>query len=254
MLEFTRHDGGGDGTLVLLHSLALDRTVWDGLIPLVRDRFGSIALDLPGHGASQGLEETTIEAMADEVASLLTHLDTGPAIVVGLSLGGCVAQAVAARHPGVVRGLALLDTTCWYGETAPADWEERAQKALRDGLDSLAAFQLNRWFSAGFAEQNREIGEGLLDVFRANDLDHYAAACRAMGAMDLRGLVPNITAATTVIVGDQDPATPPSHAELLRQLIPDTALHVIPRCSHLSAVERPGAIARLLEADLFTRI
>lgn len=118
-------------------------------------------------------------------------------------------------------------------------------------MDSLAAFQLNRWFSAGFAEQNPEMGERLLDVFRSNDLDHYAATCRAMGAMDLRALVPAITAPTTVIVGAQDPAT---DAELLRQLIPDTGLHVIPRCSHLSAVERPDAIARLLEADLFTRI
>ncbi|MPZ86570.1 MAG: alpha/beta fold hydrolase [Nitriliruptorales bacterium] len=88
MLEFTRHDGGGEGTLVLLHSLALDRTVWEGMIPLVRDRFGIIALDLPGHGASPRLEEITIEAMADEVAALLRDLGTGPVIVVGLSLSG----------------------------------------------------------------------------------------------------------------------------------------------------------------------
>ena len=254
MLEHTRHDGGDEGTVVLLHSLALDRSVWDGLVPLLRDRFTVVTPDLPGHGSSPSRDGVTVEAMADDVAALIRSLDVAPAVIGGLSLGGCVAQAVAARHGDLVRGLALLDTTCWYGTRAPADWAGRAQKAVDNGLDSLSAFQLKRWFSPGFNDAHPEIGKGLLEIFRANDIDDYVAACHAMGAMDLRDAVTGITAPTTVIVGADDPATSPEHAELIRRLVPGASLHVIPECSHLSAVEWPGAIARLLDADLVTRI
>lgn len=254
MLAFDRHDGGDEGTIVLLHSLALDRSVFDRFVPELTDRFSVLALDLPNHGASPTIDDTTIDAMADEVAATIRAQVDGPAVVMGMSLGGCVAQAVAIRHPELVRGLGLLDTTCWYGETAPADWEGRAQKAATDGFDSLAGFQLDRWFSPGFGDAHPELGERLLGVFRANDIDAYVATCRAMGAMDMREQIGDIAVPTCIIVGADDPATPPPHAEAMRQRIAHAGLHVVPACGHLSAAEQPQALARLLAADLFPRL
>jgi 3-oxoadipate enol-lactonase len=253
-LAYTRHDGGAEGTILLFHSLALDRTVWDGLIPHLQERFEVVAVDLPGHGGSPALEQTTIESMADATVPLVREAAPGGAIVLGLSLGGCVAQALAIRHPELVRGLGLLDTTCWYGDTAQADWEGRAQKAATEGFDSLAGFQLARWFSPGFGEAQPEIGRRLLAVFRSNDVDSYVATCRAMGAMDLRDELPNISVPVSILVGEHDPATPVAAAELMRQLLPHAGMHVLPHCSHLSAVEQPAAIARILAADLLARI
>ena len=254
MVAFDRHEGGGEGTIVLLHSLALDRSVWQDLIPHLTPRYEVIALDLPNHGASPSLPDATIESMGDAVvAGLQDHVDGRP-IVMGLSLGGCVAQAIAVNHPGFVRGLGLFDTTCWYGETAPQDWEDRAQKAATEGFDSLADFQLKRWFSPGFVEANPDIGERLMGVFRSNDIDGYIASCRAMGALDLRDRIGSIEAPTTIIVGADDPATSPPHSEAIRQRIDGAAMHVVPRCGHLSAAERPDVIARWLDADLFTRV
>lgn len=249
------HDrtGSGGTTFVLLHSLALDRSVWDALVAELSDRHTVIAVDLPGHGASPADGVTTIEDMADAVAATIEALADGPVVVMGLSLGGCVAQAVAIRHPNLVKGLGLIDTTAWYGETAIADWEGRAQKAAQEGFESLAEFQLARWFSPTFRAANAEVGARLLDVFRANRVDDYVMTCRAMGAMDLRGDLPSITAPTMIFVGADDPATPPPHAEAMRGLIPDASLHVQPDCSHLSAVERPDVVARYVEADLLSR-
>ncbi len=254
MLDYTRHTGGGDGTVVLLHSLAMDRTVWDGLVPRLTGRGDVIAVDLPNHGRSPTLAETSIESMADAVAELLRAEEPHGAVVVGMSLGGCVAQSVAVRHPELVTGLGLLDTTCWYGETAAEDWEARAQRAATDGFESLASFQLERWFSPGFVETHPEIGERLLGVFRANDVEAYGAVCRAMGAMDLRDAVASIDVPTCILVGEHDPATPPSHAEDLRRRIAGAGLHVLPGCSHLSAVEDPAQVARVLAVDLFDRL
>lgn len=249
------HDRTGTGptTFVLLHSLALDRSVWDALVGELSPRHSVVTIDLPGHGASPAGDVTSIDDMADAVAATIEAVCDGPAIVMGLSLGGCVAQAVAIRHPSLVRGLGLIDTTAWYGETAVDDWEGRAQKAAAEGFDSLAGFQLARWFSPGFREKDPDTGERLLAIFRRNRVEDYLMTCRAMGEMDLRDRLPSITVPTMIFVGADDPATPPPHAEAMRRLIPDASLHVQPDCSHLSAVERPDAIARYVEADLLQR-
>lgn len=253
-LAYDRHEGGDLGTFVLLHSLALDRHVWDGLLPRLRAHGDVVALDLPNHGASPTLEETSIEGMADALVDTVAAEAPGGAIVLGLSLGGCVAQAFAVRHPERTVGLGLFDTTCWYGETAPADWAGRAQKAVDQGMSSLADFQIARWFSPGFTDGHAEIAQQLLETFQANDLDRYVATCHAMGAMDLRDRLPGIEVPTTIVVGADDPATSPPHAEMMRQLIPDASMHVLPRTSHLSAVEASDPIGRLLEADLVPRL
>jgi 3-oxoadipate enol-lactonase len=250
------HDRKGTGptAFVLLHSLALDRSVWDAFADELSRDHTVILPDLPGHGASPAGDVTSIEDMADAVGELIREAVGSRAIVMGLSLGGCVAQAVAIRHPELVAGLGLIDTTAWYGETAVADWEGRAQKAASEGFESLAEFQLARWFSPGFRDENVATGDRLLDVFRANRVEDYVMTCRAMGAMDLREDLGSIQAPTMIFVGADDPATPPPHAEAMRRLIPDASMHVQPGCSHLSAVEQPQAIARLVEADLLRRV
>lgn len=254
MLEFDSIPGDGGGTLVLLHSLALDRSIWEGFLQHVGNRFDVVIPDLPGHGASNALADTSIESIGSEVANMVRDLTADPAIFIGLSLGGCVAQAIAINQPEVVRGLGLVDTTCWYGETAKADWNGRAQKAISDGLGSLAAFQLARWFTAEFLEQGTEVADRLLETFKSMRLASYVATCRAMGAMDLREEIGTITVPTTVLVGALDSATPVTMAEELERRIPGASLHVMANCSHLSAVERPDVVARLLAEDLFARL
>lgn len=254
MIEYDRYEAGGEHIAVLLHSLALDRSVWEGVIELLRDDIDLVAIDLPGHGKSSTFDGGTIEEMADEVAGLIAAEKMGPALIVGLSLGGCVAQALAVGHPELVTGLGLVDTTSWYGDGAPEAWEQRARRAREDGLASLAEFQLARWFTPAFLAAYPDVGERLLDVFRTTDLDSYSAACRAMGVFDIRSDLPGIDVPTSVVVGADDPATSPAHSEELHRLIPGATLHVIADCSHLSAVERPDEVVRILREELLPRL
>jgi pimeloyl-ACP methyl ester carboxylesterase len=84
-----------------------------------------------------------------------------------------------------------------------------------------------------------EVGEALLDTFRANDIDSYGHVCRAMGAFDARGALAGIDVPTRVLVGELDPATPLPHAELLARSIPGATLRVVPGAGHMSPVEDP---------------
>lgn len=239
-------DTTGRVPVVLLHSLALDRRVWRAVVPALAGSNPVVTLDLRGHGASPRSSGFTVDDMADDVASTLTSLGLDRIALVGLSLGGSVAQAFASRHPDRVGSLVLLDTTAWYGPTAGQDWESRADKARSAGLPSLSRFQLTRWFSDGFRLANQPICDELLECFVANDLDSYVATCRALGAMDLRDRLHAISAPTLVVVGSEDPATPPSHAEALCGRIPKSELRVLDGARHLTPIERAGEVADLL--------
>jgi 3-oxoadipate enol-lactonase len=251
--EFTPAEGSAEGgaTVVLLHSLALDSSIWAGLLPRLTPFAAVLRCDLPGHGRSPGLGATTIEEMADAVAEAVRErvsTRTGAVVVWGMSLGGSVAQAVAARHPDLVDALGLSDTTAWYGEQAPLRWAERAQVAVRDGMRALSGFQLDRWFSPDFLAANQELAQGLLELFATMDIDSYVTTCTAMGTMDLREATSTITMPTTITVGELDPATPVVHAHDLADRIAGSRIVVIPGCSHLSPLEAPELFAREVEA------
>jgi 3-oxoadipate enol-lactonase len=246
-MSTTIHRAGYEGPeVVLLHSLALDHTMWRDIAAELSNDFRLFLVDLPGHGASRNVAVDSIEAMSDLVADSLRDALSGPAVVVGLSLGGSVAQAVAARHPDLVRVLVLADTTAWYGASAPSTWADRAGRAAAEGLGSLADFQLTRWFTAEYRQTHPEACVQLLATFRANDLDRYRDTCRAMGAMDLRTQLGRISAPTAVLVGEQDEATPLAMALELRDGIEGATLRVIPDCKHLSAIERPEVLTAVI--------
>jgi 3-oxoadipate enol-lactonase len=227
--------------IVLLHSLGLDRTFWAPVVPRLRELADVVLVDLPGHGRSCRTTEISIEEMADELARFLGDLGIDSVLAVGLSLGGCVAQALALHHPGRVRALALCDTTSWYGPDGPENWADRAKQARDMGLGSLAGFQLERWFTEEFRAANAQLCDELLDVFRANDLPSYEATCVAMGEFKATDDLGRIAVPTTVIVGADDFATPVSHAEVIAAGIPGARLRVIEDALHLTPIEAPDA-------------
>lgn len=243
---------GGDAVpLVLLHSLALDRSMWGPLLDHIGDDRQVVTLDLPGHGASVARRPLTIEGMADDVAATLDELGYEHVVLVGVSMGGCVAQAFAIDHPERVVGLGLFDTTAWYGPDAALAWEDRATRAQAEGLASLADFQLERWFTASYLEREPERCRRLLDVFVANDVPSYVAACRAMGSVDLRDGLATVSVPTVIAVGEEDGATPPHHAADIRSRVAGATLTIIPDAKHLAPVEQPEPVARLLEPLLY---
>lgn len=240
--------GAVDGSAVLmLHSLALDRSVWARVIAEL-DGVPCVAVDLRGHGKSRGPGPNSIEEMGLDVEETIDHLGLSSLVVVGLSLGGCVAQVVAASRSNMITHAVLADTTAWYGSDAVEAWAQRAAKAQADGLDSLSAFQLDRWFGDDFLRAHPEVGESLLDIFRGNDLDNYVATCNAMGRFDFRDRLSSITCPTSVLVGELDPATPISHAEELAAGLPKAELRVLPGARHLTALERPSDFAEVIRA------
>jgi 3-oxoadipate enol-lactonase len=230
--------------IALIHSLALDQGFWDGVVPLLSPRADVLTYDCRGHGKSGRAKTTfTPELFAADLASLLDHVDWPDATVAGCSMGGCVAQAFAGLFPDRTSALALIDTTAWYGPTAPEAWRERAQTAAAKGLEALAGFQATRWVSDAFREAHPELIRAKMEVFLANDLDCYAASCEMLGNADLRHYQPAMRMPVSVIVGEEDYACPVAMSEQMRNAMPNATLSVLPGVRHLTPIECPAMIA-----------
>jgi 3-oxoadipate enol-lactonase len=145
-----------------------------------------------------------------------------------------------------VSGLALIDTTAWYGEDAPKIWRERASTARSKGLKGMVEFQATRWFSDDFRTTHPELVKAMAEIFVANDLECYAAACVMLGDADLRHFLPALRVPVAVIVGEEDYATPVAMARQLHEAIHGSTLTIIPGGRHLTPVERPEQIASQL--------
>jgi len=244
-IAYSVHPAPGKPRLALIHSLALDRSVWNDVVKALDGRAEILTYDCRGHGRSGRKAGTyTCGQFADDLAQLLDHLGWPAAAVAGCSMGGCIAQAFAARYAPRTSAACFIDTTAWYGAEAPMQWRERAAIARTRGLAALIDFQVTRWFSDGFRASRPDVVEPLKIVFLANDIACYQSTCEMLGDADLRPLLPAITSPVSIVVGDEDYATTVDMAKALHAAIPHSTLTVLAGARHITPVERPADIAR----------
>jgi len=253
LLRYSVHQQPGKPRLVLIHSLALDGMIWNGVVDnLVRDA-EILVYDCRGHGRSERRPGSyTVELFADDLAAILDAARWPSAAIAGCSMGGCVAQAFACNYSNRATGLGLIDTTAWYGPSAPEDWRQRAAKAAETGLAAMLPFQVTRWFSDNFRDTHADQVAAVSRTFLANDLPCYQSACSLLGSADLRDAIQSLRVPVSVIVGEEDYATPLAMSSALHALIPGSTLTVIEKGRHLTPIECSGKIASLLK-DLIRR-
>lgn len=178
--------------------------------------------------------------------ALLDRHGVEAAAYAGVSLGGAVGTALALRAPDRIASLVLCCTSARFG-TADS-WRERAALVRAEGTEPLIEATRGRWFTPGFPDAER-----YLDMLRGADPEGYAACCDALAVFDVRDRLGEVRAPTLVIAGADDPATPPSHAEVLAEGIPETELLVVPGAAHLATVERPDVATPAITEHLTTR-
>lgn len=245
------HRSGRGTPLVMLHCLGMSHRLWDGLAPL-GDTFELIAYDFPGHGETPVPPPYGIEDLADQLAGVLRANGIGRAHVMGLSLGGLVAQQFAAAYPAMVDRLVLADTTPGYAEDARASTLARGAAARRDGTASVLPIVETIWFTAAFAQRQPTPPEVQLvrDVVGGCPPEGYALACEALAAADLLDLAEEIQAPTLVLCGTEESLAFREAAEWLASHIRGARLAYVPDAAHASVLEQPAWFMRALRTHL----
>ena len=238
-----RIDGPEDGLPVIFaNSLGTDLRLWDQVIPLLPPNLRLIRYDKRGHGLSASGGGTQLSDHAEDAIAVLDTFARGPAVFVGLSIGGLIAQAVAHRRPGLVRALALSNTAARLGTSE--SWSARIAAIEAGGLSSIADAVMERWFAPAFrASPDCALWQAMLSRCPT---DGYIAACHALATADQTAATATLRLPTLVIAGSEDGASPPATVRGLADLIPGAAFHEIPGAGHLPCVETPAAWAALV--------
>jgi 3-oxoadipate enol-lactonase len=240
------HSAGAGVPLLLLHCLGVDRHFWDFGASLAKD-FRLVRFDLPGHGETPVPSAPyAIEDLADLCANLLRREGISRAHVAGISLGGLIAQRLAAEYPALVDHLVLVDTTPRYTEELRNMWAVRAKAARDQGVASLIDGLLPIWFTPEAIARNIAAVRYVRETLPRCPGDGYALACEALAAADLREDIERIAAPTLVVCGEEDIPSFVDAARWLAANIADAKSAWIPRSRHASVLECPQDALRLL--------
>ncbi|MEJ2210980.1 MAG: alpha/beta fold hydrolase [Anaerolineae bacterium] len=226
--------------VVLIHGAGGSHQLW---LYQVRDlpQARTYALDLPGHGRSQGLGRDRIAAYGDWLVAFLDAVGVEKAVLVGHSMGGGIALDVALRYQGRVAGLGLVATGARM-PVAPTLLEQIQR-------DPEAAVRLIVQWSYG-PEADQEVvrqGRRQLQQTAPDVLYGDFVAC---DAFDVRDRLGQISAPACLLFGTQDRMTPAKYAPGLRDGLPDAVLHLVEGAGHMILVEQPQAVTRTLTALL----
>lgn len=259
-LAYEAHGSGEP--LVLISGIGYDRWEWHKMTPGLAEYFTVIVFDNRGVGQTdKPAGPYTAQMLADDTAGLIRALGYEHAHVMGHSLGGYIAQALALSHPDLIDRLILASTN--FGGPHHIAITPEAMAVLTDvQSDPVTRFKngLSVSTAPGYAEKNPDMIEAWLEWRVQNPID--PAAYQAQLAIGLAllaegacfaGKLKHIEAATLILFGAHDKVVPTGNAELLAREIPHSTVEILLDAGHFFPIETPeaanAAIVKFLKGD-----
>lgn len=244
------HRRGSGKPLVMIHCLGQSHRLWDVLDPLMEQN-ELIGYSLPGHpgtplpGHQYGVPELTEQLRQVALREGLTKFH-----LIGISLGGSIAQHFAGTYPEMVDKLVLMDCSPRYDEESRANWPVRAAAARTDGVKSLIPMLLQVFFTEGSLTENGPDVRHVRQTFEACEDEGYALACEALATLDAREETKKITAETLIMLGSAERQSFKDAAKWMNETIPGSKVVEVPVAGHASVRERPAFVVEQLRAFL----
>ena len=236
----------GAPALVLIHALGTSLALWDGILPhLPHHRI--LRMDLRGHGASDvPAPPYAMGALVRDVERLIDHFALKDTVVVGASLGGMVAQALAVKRLDLVRGLVLSNTAARMG--IASQWDRRIALAQAGGMQALVDMAMELWLGRGW--RDHPAMPGLRAQVLATDPQGWIGCASAISGTDFYETTATLRLPTLALAGANDGSTPPDLVRETADLIPGARFHLFQRAGHLPMAEQPADYADILATFL----
>ena len=240
----------GEGSdLVLLHSLLIDKSAFDRVVPVLARSHRLRLVSLPGFDGSSPVGPA-VEDYADRIAAALRALPLSPgAAVLGNGFGGFIATALAVRHGALFERLLVIDAAAGFPEAGKAAFATMADKVSAGGMEAIVDIAARRIFHDAYLAAHPEAFDERRTVLRRFSPASFVAACRALERLDLRRDLSRIVQRTLVMVGELDAATPVALARELADGIRGARFLMLPNCGHCPPLEQPEAFIEAV--DLF---
>lgn len=243
-----RLDGDpGGAPVVLIHALGTDLRLWDQVVPLLPPGLRILRFSLRGHGLSDAPPAPySMGALVRDAERLMDHLGMREALVVGLSIGGLVAQGLAVKRLDLVRALVLSNTAARIG-TAEI-WRQRIALIEAEGLEAIADATLERWFAKGFRASPE--ARAWRHMVTRTPVQGYTGCCHAIAGTDFYTPTAGLRLPLLAIAGSEDGSTPPDLVRETAELVPGARFGLIRGAGHLPCVDRPAEFAAALTTFL----
>lgn len=240
--------GPADGPgLLLLHALGTDLSIWDGVVALLPPGLRVLRHDLRGHGKSDvPAAPYAMGALVRDAERMLQHFAMKEVVVVGVSLGGLMAQGLAVKRLDLVRALVLSNTAAKIGGAAL--WQGRIAEVRAEGLAAYAPGAMARIFGRRWREAPAM--PGLRAMLEATAVEGWVGGASAIAGTDFYTTTAGLRLPTLVIAGANDGTTPPDLVRETGALIRGSRWHLFRDAGHLPMLEQPQAFAALLTGFL----
>jgi 3-oxoadipate enol-lactonase len=238
--------GDPDGLpVVFANSLGTDFRVWDRLLPLLPPGLRLVRYDMRGHGLSDvPVGDYWMGDLVADAAGLIDALGLRDAVFVGLSIGGAVAQGLAAERPDLLRAVVLSNTAAKIG--TEASWRERIATVRAGGIAAVADGVLEKWFTRRFRTERPDELAAWRHMLTRTPLDGYIGCCAALAGTDLRESTAGLRLPVLAVAGAEDGSTPPDLVREMADSIPGARFEIIRGAGHIPCVEAPEALAAVM--------
>jgi 3-oxoadipate enol-lactonase len=240
-------EGEGEGEpVVLVHSAILDQAVWTSLVDLVPGQ-RLISYDIRGHGSAAGAPPIRhFTQLSSDLAALLDQIGLGRCHLVGVSLGGAVIQQFAAEHPNRVRSLVVVASATKFPAVT---LRLRAQSLATEGRGAIVDETLERWFTSSALRQDAKCVQYARDRLAAVTEQTWRSTWNALADFRLES-ARGLQAPVLAIAGGADRSTPPAVVRQVAAAYPVGFYAEIEGAPHMVMLERPAALATLLDEFL----
>ena len=246
------YEAAGDlslAPLVFLHGIGGAARAWRGQLEFFRDRYRTIAWDMPGYGGSAPLPTVSIAALADALQDFLEQVSAEKPILVGHSIGGMIVQQLLARSPRIAGAIVLAQTSPAFGKPE-GEWQKAFIEARLGPLDrgetmaSLAPTLVRELVGDDPAPGGMELAR---DCMASVSEATYRATMLALMGFDLRNALTSIAVPTLVLSGSKDNNAPAPMMAKMASYIPSAKYVELEGVGHLANLERPMAFNAALD-------
>jgi 3-oxoadipate enol-lactonase len=236
-------DGKRGPWVTFVTGIANDTTMWKSQVPALAKEFRVLCYDLRGQGGSEATKPPyTVDLLVRDLLDLWQTLGIEKSHLVGLGLGGAIAQAVAISHGE--RLLSIIPACC-RAQMVPdfaVMWHGLVENVKKNGVEAIVEPTAQRWFSDEFKARHPEVLDDVRKMIRRTTRDGYLGCAGAFLGLSLESEIHRIRVPTHYLSGADDRlGGPPQLMQHLADRVPGARHSSLPKAAHIANIQNPGA-------------